>query len=152
MSVEQRKYEPRQRAADMEATRRRIAEAAMELHGTVGPARATVSAVAERAGVQRHTVYRHFPTDEDLFTACSGMWADRYPFPDTGRWGAVADPAERLRAGLDELYRWYEQVEPMLANLFRDAPLMPVVAAHLRRSRVRRRCTRPGRGHAAPQW
>ena len=94
-----RKYELRQRAADMEATRLRIAEAAMELHGTVGPARTTVTAVAERAGVQRHTVYRHFPTDDDLFTACSGLWAERLPVPDVAGWRAISDPGERLARG-----------------------------------------------------
>jgi AcrR family transcriptional regulator len=125
-----RKYELRQRAAAMEATRLRIAEAAMELHGTVGPARTTVTAVAERAGVQRHTVYRHFPTDDDLFTACSGLWAERLPVPDVAGWRAISDPGERLATGLDELYRWYEHAEPMLANIIRDAPLVPVVADH----------------------
>jgi AcrR family transcriptional regulator len=114
----------------MEATRLRIAEAAMELHGTVGPARTTVTAVAERAGVQRHTVYRHFPTDYELFTACSGLWAERHPWPDVASWRALADTSERLRIGLGELYGWYEEVEPMLANVLRDAPLMPVVADH----------------------
>ena len=89
-----------------------------------------MTAVAERAGVQRHTVYRHFPTDDDLFTACSGLWADRHPFPDPGAGAPSTIPASGSATGLDELYRWYEQVEPMLANLVRDAPLMPVVAAH----------------------
>jgi AcrR family transcriptional regulator len=131
MSSEKRKYELRRRAAGMEETSRRIAAAAMELHGSVGPARTTVTAVAERAGVQRHTVYRHFPTDDALFTACSGLWEQMHPWPDLERWRALADPAERLATGLDELYGWYEQVESMLANLYRDAPLVPVIADHM---------------------
>jgi AcrR family transcriptional regulator len=128
MSHEKRKYELRQRAAGMEATRRRITEAALELHGSVGPARTTVSAVAERAGVQRHTVYRHFPTDEALFTACSGLWAERYPWPDVDRWRAIRDGGERLEAGLGELYGWYEQVGEMLGLLYRDAAVVPAAA------------------------
>lgn len=128
MSREKRKYELRQRAAGMEETRRRITEAAMELHGSVGPARTTVSAVAERAGVQRHTVYRHFPTDEALFTACSGLWAERHPWPDVGRWRAIHDPGERLETGLGELYAWYEHVGEMLVLLYRDAPVVPAAA------------------------
>jgi AcrR family transcriptional regulator len=106
----------------------RIAEAAMELHGTIGPARTTVTAVAERAGVQRHTVYRHFPTDHDLFSACSGLWAERYPWPDVARWREIGDPGARLRAGLGELYAWYEQAEPMLVNVLRDVALVPAAA------------------------
>jgi AcrR family transcriptional regulator len=128
MSHEKRKYELRQRAAGMEETRRRITEAAMELHGSVGPARTTVTAVAERAGVQRHTVYRHFPTDDDLFTACSGLWAERNPWPDVSRWREIRDPGERLETGLGELYGWYEQVDGMLGNLYRDAPVVPAAA------------------------
>jgi AcrR family transcriptional regulator len=131
MSSQKRKYELRRRAEGMEATRLRIAEAAMELHGTVGPARTSLSAVAERAGVQRHTLYRHFPTEDALFTACSGMFAEHNPLPDQERWRAIADPGERLAVGLDELYGWYEQTGPMLVNLYRDAPLVEVVATHM---------------------
>ena len=109
-----RKYELKQRAEAMADTRLRITEAAVELHGTIGPARTTVSAVAERAGVQRHTVYRHFPTEQDLFAACSAHWGTLHPWPD---------PA----AGLDALYRWYEETESMHANILRDAELVDAV-------------------------
>src|ERR671919_2780048 len=77
-----RKYEMKRRAERMQETRRRIAEAAMELHQTVGPARTTVSAIAEKAGVQRHTYYAHFPELRDLYTACMGHYAERNPVPE----------------------------------------------------------------------
>ncbi len=131
MSSQKRKYELRRRAEGMEATRRRIAEAAVELHGSVGPARTSLSAVAERAGVQRHTLYRHFPTEDALFTACSGLFAAENPQPGLEGWRAIADPAERLAVGLDELYGWYERTEPMLANLYRDAQLVESVRTHM---------------------
>src|SRR3954470_17114477 len=85
-NMKKRKYELRKRAEDVAATRRRITEAAVALHGGVGPARTTVSAVAKRAGVQRHTVYRHFPTDADLFAACSTHFAQVNPLPDPAGW------------------------------------------------------------------
>src|ERR671919_3041346 len=94
-----RAYTKRRRAESEAETRQRIAEAAMKLHGTVGPARTTISAVAEKAGVQRATVYRHFPNEEALFAACSAHWRSLYPPPDAGAWAAIADPEERLRAG-----------------------------------------------------
>lgn len=119
---DKRKYEQRKRAADVAATRQRITEAAVELHGTVGPSRTTVSAVAERAGVQRHTVYRHFPTEAELFAACSGHFAETDPLPDSAAWRS-------LEQALDELYAYYERNESMYANLFRDEPLMPTVRA-----------------------
>jgi AcrR family transcriptional regulator len=133
MSAEKtsRRYQLRKRADAMEATRRRITEAAMELHGTVGPARTTISAVAERAGVQRQTVYRHFADEEELFAACSGHFAARHPWPDAGRWRAIADPAERLRIGLDELYAWYETTEAMWTNVLRDETLVAAVGPAL---------------------
>ncbi len=126
-----RRYQLRKRADAMEATRRRITEAAMELHGTVGPARTTMTAVADRAGVQRQTVYRHFAGEEELFAACSGHFAARHPWPDAGRWRAIADPAERLRIGLDELYAWYETTEAMWTNVLRDETLVAAVGPAL---------------------
>lgn len=119
-----RKYELKQRAAEMADTRRRIAEAAVELHGTVGPARTTLSAIAERAGVQRHTVYRHFPTEAELYRACSTHWLAANPLPDPAAWRAIGDPHERLSRALDELYAYYERTEPMLGNVFRDLDLV----------------------------
>jgi AcrR family transcriptional regulator len=119
-----RKYELKKRADDMAETRRKITEAAVDLHGTVGPARTTTSAVAERAGVQRHTVYRHFPTDADLFQACSGHFFKKNPWPDPEPWRKISDPRRRLATALDELYAYYEQTEPMFSNVLRDADLV----------------------------
>ena len=113
------------RRAELEAqTRLRITEAAMKLHGTVGPLRTTVTAVAEEAGVQRGTVYRHFPDEDALFGACSMHWAALNPTPSPDAWVGIEDPAQRLRLALTDLYRWYERGQPMLDNVFRDAPLV----------------------------
>ena len=98
-----RKYELKKRAETVEETRRRIVEAAVELHGTVGPARTTVSAIADRAGVQRQTYYRHFPSERELLTACSGLWEEQHPPPDPEGLRALPDGLERLRAGLLDL-------------------------------------------------
>ncbi len=125
-----RKYELGKRADSMEDTRRRITEAAVELHGSVGPAHTTVTALAERAGVQRHTVYRHFPTEDDLFSACSAHFWTANPLPSTDALRAIADPSERLTTALDDLYRYYERNEGMLSNLNRDSSL-PIVRAHM---------------------
>jgi AcrR family transcriptional regulator len=116
------------RRAELQAhTRRRITEAAVELHGTLGPKRTTISAVAERAGVRRATVYRHFPTEEALFMACSSHWMAGHPQPDLNRWSAVLDPDERLEAALTELYVYYGRTHEMLTNLLRDEATVPLV-------------------------
>ena len=119
-----RKYELKQRAEEMAETHLRITEAAIELHATRGPSRTTLSAVAERAGVERRTLYRHFPTEADLFAACSGHYFAANPWPDLGDWRAIGDPQERLERALDELYAYYESTEPMLSNALRDAELV----------------------------
>jgi AcrR family transcriptional regulator len=119
-----RKYELKQRAEDMAETHRRITEAAIELHGTVGPSRTTLSAVAKRAGVERRTLYRHFPTEADLFAACSTHYFAANPWPDPGPWRAIRDPRQRLERALHELYAYYERTEPMLSNVLRDAELV----------------------------
>ena len=116
-----RKYELKKRAEDVAHTQRRITEAAIALHGTVGPARTTLSAVAKRAGVERRTLYRHFPNEADLFTACSTHWFAANPWPDLDAWRAIRDPGERLERGLGELYAYYERTAPMLGNVLRDA-------------------------------
>jgi AcrR family transcriptional regulator len=99
----------------------------MELHGTVGPARTTISAIADRAGVRRATVYRHFPDERALFQACSGMFAQANPPPDPAQWSSIDHPERRLAVALDALYGWYERVAHMLANVRRDAPEMPIL-------------------------
>src|SRR5215813_5484399 len=102
--VEKRKYELRKRAEEMAETHLRITEAAIELHGSVGPSRTTMSAVAERAGVERRTLYRHFRTEADLFAACSAHYFAANPFPDLDAWRAIRDPHERLERALGDLY------------------------------------------------
>jgi AcrR family transcriptional regulator len=127
MTVETRRYEKKRRAELEAETRRRITESAMELHGTVGPSRTSISAVAERAGVRRSTVYRHFPDETALFTACSTHFAETNPLPDLASWESIGDPDERLRVALDELYGYYRRTESMMDNLHRDEVTMPVV-------------------------
>jgi AcrR family transcriptional regulator len=127
-----RKYEMKRRAEQVEETRRRITEAAVELHGTVGPARTTISAVAARAGVDRLTVYRHFPDEVALFQACTSHWLAHNPFPDPSPWSSIEDPQTRLRCALGELYTWYRTSRPMMENFFRDGPSVPALAGRLR--------------------
>src|SRR5262245_31594220 len=119
-----RRYRKRRRAEQEDETRRRITEATVALHGTVGPARTTVSAIAERAGVQRATVYRHFPDEGALIGACSAHWREANPRPDISGWSTIEDPDARLRSGLAELYGWYDRTEYMLEKITRDAPVM----------------------------
>lgn len=120
-----RSYRMGKRADDVATTRQEIVEAAVRLHGSVGPAATTVSAVAEEAGVTRLTVYRHFPDNDALFAACSAHWASGQRLPDVAAWLAVDGPEARLRAGLADLYRFYAEGEPMLTRVRRDRESLP---------------------------
>jgi AcrR family transcriptional regulator len=127
MSDRKRKYEKKARAEAEAQTRLRITESAVELHGTLGPARTSMSAVAEHAGVRRSTLYRHFPDERALFGACSAHWAEANPPPDIGTWAAIEDPAERLDAALSDLYAYYRRTEGMMDKLLRDETTVEVV-------------------------
>src|SRR5215213_9781287 len=121
MTENKRKYEMKKRAELQRETRRRIVEATVELHRTRGPANTTIKEIAQRAGVNRLTVYNHFPDITDLLRACSRSWAERHPPPDPAPWALIDDPQERLRTALTELYGFYARTEPMRANVLRDA-------------------------------
>lgn len=122
-----RKYELRRRAIRQDATRQKIVSAAVDLHCSIGPTRTSILAIAERAGVERPTVYRHFPTLETLYDACAErFWSDNPP-PDPESWTAIADPEARLRRGLDELYVFFERLAPALWNIMRDVEDAPAL-------------------------
>jgi len=151
-----RKYELKRRAELQAETRQRIVEAAVSLHSEVGPARTTISAIAERAGVGRPTVYSHFPDDNSLLAACSALHAERFPRPDPAAWGAIHDPDERLRVALLELYAFYRRHDSLLANLARDLDSYPPLREAMWRRRDEQRRMhdvlskgRPRRKHVA---
>lgn len=121
-----RPYRLRQRAERQDDTRRRIVQATVDLHRTIGPARTTISAVADLAGVQRHTVYRHFPDEGTLFKACAAHFLTSHPPPDPKAWAEIEDLQVRLRSGLLELYSYYSANEEMIASVLRDSAVMPV--------------------------
>jgi AcrR family transcriptional regulator len=115
-----RKYEMKKRAERRQETRQRIVEAAVALHSELGPSRTSVSAIAERAGVQRHTVYAHFPDERELALACSGLHLERDPLPEVEPLLDIDDPEDRLRRALEQLYAWYAANEGLMANIMRD--------------------------------
>jgi AcrR family transcriptional regulator len=135
MTDQKRPYRMKRRAELEQATRRRITESAVELHGSLGPARTSMSAVAEHAGVRRSTLYRHFPDEMALFEACTSHWRAANPLPDLASWSAVEDPDERLRVALGELYAFYRSTQHMLENLYRDQTVSAPVAHHFSRFR-----------------
>jgi AcrR family transcriptional regulator len=127
MIVVTRTYKLKRRAEQQDETRRQIVEAAVELHQTVGPAATTIAQIAERAGVGRVTVYRHFPDEAALLEACSSHYEAQHPLPDPEAWRSIADPRERLRTALLDAYAYHRETEAMLTRVFRDVPDHAVV-------------------------
>jgi AcrR family transcriptional regulator len=132
MSDKKRPYRMTRRAELEAETRRRITESAVALHQEVGPAQTSITAIAERAGVRRSTVYRHFTDEDALFDACSTHFRSLNPPPDLADWSAIADPAARTETGLGELYAFYGRTHGMYESLFRDETLVPSVRRRLR--------------------
>src|SRR4051794_24971847 len=126
-----RTYRKKRRAEQQAETRQRIVEAMVDLHREVGPARTTISAIAERAGVERLTVYRHFPDERSMFEACTSHYATQEPGPDPSTWADIDDPSERLRAALLAFYDYYRRAEDVLTHAARDVPQLPALAAVL---------------------
>jgi AcrR family transcriptional regulator len=135
VSTQKRRYELKARARAQEATRERIAAAASALHEEVGIGRTTVADIARRAGVQRLTVYNHFPDLEALLPACTAHWRARHPLPDLTAALAEPDPATRLRAALTALYGWYRETAPMQRRVLGERAGVPELDAWLARSR-----------------
>lgn len=111
-----RRYEQRRRAERQEETRQRIVDATVQLHQEVGMLRTTIKEIARRSGVERATVYRHFPDERALIQACTGHYFAQNPPPDPAPWRDEVDPVARLRTGLAEVYAWHRQTEPMFTR------------------------------------
>jgi AcrR family transcriptional regulator len=167
-SLQSRPYRMRKRAKQVDGTKLRIVEAAVELHGTVGPAATTFMGVAAHAGVTRATVYRHFPDESALFDACSSHWLAQQQPPDPSTWAGVADPVERMRVGLTDLYRFYRSGQQMLSRIYRDKAWLPerhrvrletrgeqardLLLAAFPTAKKRQRRLRAAVGHAVDFW
>ena len=122
-----RMYKLGKRAAHQDETRRRIVEATVHLHETRGAANTSISAIADLAGVERLTVYRHFPDERSLFKACTSHYLNLNPPPDPAPWCDVTDAGERLRWGLKEIYSYHRRTEPMFARAAQDLEENPVL-------------------------
>lgn len=152
---EARPYRKRRRAEQEANTRQRITDAAVKLHGTIGPAKTTVSGIAREAGVQRATVYRHFPDEESIYAACTSRYNELHPPPDPQRWTGSSDPDERLRVALRDIYGLYAETEQMLESTGRDIDRVPALRevaaemeAYLEAARAILLRGRPERGRA----
>jgi len=127
--MKKRKYNKTLRAEQQDETRERIVEATVALHESLGPAKTSIKAIAEKAGVQRLTVYRHFPDDASLFQACTSHYLGEHPPPNMADWASIQDARERCHAALLAFYRYYRSTEKMWSVAYRDFDQVPAMQA-----------------------
>lgn len=122
-----RAYRQRKRAQDQEETRLRIVAATVSLHQEIGGPATTISAIAERACVERATIYRHFPDEHSLLLGCTGHYLAQNPPPDPAVWAGIENREQRLRTALTDIYAYHRRTEVMMARAVIDVPQMPVL-------------------------
>lgn len=111
------------------ATRARILEGALAALGRVGPRRLTMNDVSDRAGLSRGTVYRYFPTKEELLAVLAEYEQNR--FAEGLRRSLEANPAEPSLGDVAEYISGYLQQHPALPLMIDVEP--EFVLAFLRR-------------------
>ena len=120
------------RAATVAMTRRRIVDATRELHTEQGIAATSWDQIATRAGVGVGTVYRHFPTLDDLVPACGEIAMEIVALPDPASAPALFDdlhePAERIARLVQQVFAIYERGAPELQVVRREPDAHPSVA------------------------
>lgn len=122
-----RSYAKRKRQENQDETRQRIVEASMHLHEEIGPRATTISAIAQRAGVTRLTVYRHFPDETAVFQACTSHWLSLNPPPDPSVWAGMADAHERAETAIAAFHRYYASTTAMWMAAHRDVADVPAL-------------------------
>ncbi|MCU0809605.1 MAG: TetR/AcrR family transcriptional regulator [Thiobacillaceae bacterium] len=128
-----RKYTKTRRAEQQDQTRARIVDATVKLHESLGPAQTSIMAIAEAAGVQRLTVYRHFPDEASLFEACTTRYLELHPPPQPAAWADIERPGERSRTALLAFYQYYRQTEKMWRVAYRDVDRVVAMQAPMDR-------------------
>ncbi len=127
-----RKYQMDKRGAALEETRRRIVEATLALHSEKGMFDTSWKDIAQRADVSVTTVYKHFPSLDELVPACGALImaiTDPPAIEDAPRIVGDAPAVEdRLRSLISALFDFYERAEPYL-EIGAKERLLPAVQA-----------------------
>src|SRR5215210_1055671 len=127
-----RKYDMSKRAEAVARTRRRIVDATRELHGERGITATSWDDIAARAGVGVGTVYRHFPSLDELIPACGEISMQIVALPDPrdvpSLFDGVDAPAERIELLVREAFAIYERGAPELRVIRSEPEVHPSVA------------------------
>jgi len=99
----------RRRSSVVEQTRQRIVDATVDLHNEKGVIGTSMQDIAERAGVALATVYRHFPSIEDLVPACGHRNMELNPLPTEAILDELHTGEECVPVAVEALYTHYER-------------------------------------------
>ena len=102
---------PRQPAETGHSARERILDASYELFSKRGIQAVGVNEVTERAGVAMATLYRHFPSKDELVLAFLALREQRWTkdIVEAGAMRRGSNPEERLLAIFDVLDEWFHR-------------------------------------------
>ena len=119
------------RASAVAQTRGRIVDATRELHTRQGIAATSWEDIAARAGVGVGTVYRHFPTLDELVPACGEVSMQVVALPDPATAPALFDglatPRQRIERLVGEVFAIYERGAPELRVIRNEPDIHPAV-------------------------
>jgi AcrR family transcriptional regulator len=133
-----RKYSMDRRKAAVEETRRRIVEATLALHSEKGILGTSWKDIAERADVSVGTVYKHFPSLDELVPACGELVyaITRPPSLENAPeiFAGASTLEERVGRLVSELFDFYERGAPYIETDFQERRLPAVREweAHMR--------------------
>ncbi len=125
-----RRYRMNSRQATVEETRSRIVAAAKELHADQGVQGTSYEEIAAQAGVSQATVYRHFPSLDELIPACAQSIAVLQPLsPEaaTDLFRGRPDPAKRLEWIIRGTCECYARDGGWLNAARREGDLIPAL-------------------------
>jgi AcrR family transcriptional regulator len=121
-----RRYRLGQRAAQIEATRSRIIEAAIDLYMEVGISATTLQQVGVRADVAPGTLRNHFPSREALDRAMVERLTAEAPLPDLTMFAGARSIKERLDRLTRATGTFFEQAARIYRMWLRERMLTSV--------------------------
>jgi AcrR family transcriptional regulator len=129
-----RKYEMTRRSVAVGQTRARIVAATVAAHRDLGIDATSWDEIARRAGVGVGTVYRHFPSLDQLLPACGEVVARTLALPAAegipNLFAGASGARMRIGRLVAEVFGIYQRGAPFIDNIRRERHQLPQLEAY----------------------